>query len=58
MIVKLGNLEGHLGKASMIAKRKPLGHFSFSISFMAALGFLNHPSIRAMMRTITFDLGS
>ena len=41
-----------------------LGYIFLLFIFMAAsylhgcLGLLNHPSIRAMMRTITFDLGS
>jgi len=40
----------------MIAKRK--SSETFSLYLHGYLGLLNHPSIRAMMRTITFDLGS
>jgi hypothetical protein len=36
----------------------PRFFFLSSILSSGCLGFMNHPSIRAMMRTIAFDLGS
>ena len=35
-----------------------LGYIILFSVFYGCLGFSNHPSIRAIMRTITFDLGS
>jgi len=36
----------------------PRDIFLLSIFLYGCLGFLNHPSIRAIMRTVAFDLGS
>ncbi len=36
----------------------PRFFFLLFISSSGCLGFMNHPSIRAMMRIIAFDLGS